>query len=84
MAARGGYHRLARSAQPIVYGHEFCGEVAEYGPKTRGALPPGTPVVALPFLRSDGAVDLTGLSVHAPISQLWECRMCLTRTGGAS
>jgi threonine dehydrogenase-like Zn-dependent dehydrogenase len=66
MAARGGYHRLARSSEPIVYGHEFCGEVAEYGPKTRGALPPGTPVVALPFLRTDGVVDLTGLSVHAP------------------
>jgi len=34
MAQRGGYHRFARSHQPIVYGHEFCGEIAEYGPKT--------------------------------------------------
>jgi threonine dehydrogenase-like Zn-dependent dehydrogenase len=66
LAERGGYHRFARSDQEIVYGHEFCGELVEHGPKTRGTVPTGTPVVALPLLRNDAIVDTTGLSQHAP------------------
>jgi threonine dehydrogenase-like Zn-dependent dehydrogenase len=66
MAQRSGYDRFARSDQAIVYGHEFCGEVAEHGPKTRATVPTGTPAVALPLLRNDGIVDPTGLSRHAP------------------
>jgi threonine dehydrogenase-like Zn-dependent dehydrogenase len=66
LAARLGYDRFGRSHEPIVFGHEFCGEVAEYGPKTRGSVPTGTPVVALPLVRSPSGVETTGLSVHAP------------------
>ena len=61
-----GYDRFARSDQPIVFGHEFCGAVAEYGPACRQAVPTGTDVVALPLLRADGGIDALGLSVHAP------------------
>ena len=50
----------------MVYGHEFSGEVAEYGPKTRGTVPTGTPAVALPILRNGDIIDTTGLSRHAP------------------
>jgi len=66
MTAQLGYDRFGRSDQAIVMGHEFAGEVAEYGPRTRGPLKPGTPVVALPILRSSAGVDLTGLSLQAP------------------
>jgi threonine dehydrogenase-like Zn-dependent dehydrogenase len=66
LATRVGYHRFARSDEPIVFGHEFGGEVAEHGPGCRKSLPTGTPVVAVPMLRGAGAVDLVGLSVHAP------------------
>jgi threonine dehydrogenase-like Zn-dependent dehydrogenase len=66
MAARAGYDRFARSEQQIVFGHEFCGEVAEHGPRCRKGTPTGTRVVALPLLRGDRGVDTTGLSVHAP------------------
>jgi threonine dehydrogenase-like Zn-dependent dehydrogenase len=66
MAARVGYDRFARSGEPIVFGHEFCGEVAEYGPGCRHSSPTGTRVVALPLLRGGGGVDTVGLSVHAP------------------
>jgi threonine dehydrogenase-like Zn-dependent dehydrogenase len=66
MAAQAGYERFARSDQPIVFGHEFCGEVAEHGPKCRQGEATGTPVVALPLLRGGGGVDTLGLSVHAP------------------
>ncbi len=66
MAARAGYGRFARSDQEIVFGHEFCGEIAEHGPGCRKSLPAGTRVVALPLLRGGGGVDAVGLSVHAP------------------
>jgi threonine dehydrogenase-like Zn-dependent dehydrogenase len=66
MAVRGGYHRFGRSHEPIVFGHEFCGEVAEYGPGSRKTVPAGTPVVALPLLRKGEHIDPIGLSSHAP------------------
>ena len=66
MTARAGYDRFGRSDEPIVFGHEFCGTVAEYGPKARAKVTTGTPVVALPLLRGPAGVDTTGLSVHAP------------------
>jgi threonine dehydrogenase-like Zn-dependent dehydrogenase len=66
MAARAGYERFARSDQQIVFGHEFSGEVAEYGPGCRKRSPTGTRVVAVPLLRGSGGVDTVGLSVHAP------------------
>jgi threonine dehydrogenase-like Zn-dependent dehydrogenase len=61
-----GYERFARSDEQIVFGHEFCGEVAEHGPRCRKGAPTWTPVVALPLLRGSGGVDTVGLSVHAP------------------
>jgi threonine dehydrogenase-like Zn-dependent dehydrogenase len=66
LAARTGYDRFARSDQPIVFGHEFCGTVAEYGPGCRREVADGAPVVALPLLRGPHGVDTTGLSMHAP------------------
>ncbi len=64
-----GYDRLGRSTESLVFGHEFCGEVAEYGPGCRKSSPTGTHVVALPLLRDGGrggVVDTTGLCTHAP------------------
>lgn len=61
-----GYERFGRSDQQVVFGHEFSGRVAEYGPKCKGDLSSGTPVVALPLLRGENGVDTTGLSQHAP------------------
>jgi len=66
LAARAGYDRFGRSSEPLVFGHEFSGEVAEYGPKCKRAVPTGAPVVALPLIRGDHGVDTVGLSVHAP------------------
>ncbi len=66
MAVRGNYHRFGRSHERIVFGHEFCGEVAEYGPGSRRDVPTGTPVVALPLLRNGDHIDPIGLSSHAP------------------
>lgn len=61
-----GYHDFMRSDQSVVLGHEFCGEVAEYGPGCRKRVPTGAHVVALPILRRAGKPHATGLSAAAP------------------
>jgi threonine dehydrogenase-like Zn-dependent dehydrogenase len=61
-----GYHRFARSDDRVVFGHEYCGTVAEYGPGTPARIPTGTPVVAVPLIRNADHVDSIGLSPHAP------------------
>src|SRR3954451_7131472 len=66
LAQRAGYHRFGRSSEPIVFGHEFCGEVVDHGPDCRRRNAPGTAIVALPLLRGSGGVDALGFSVHAP------------------
>jgi len=64
--AEAGYDGFMRSDQRIVFGHEFCGEVADYGPGCRRKTPSGTPVVALPLLRRGDDVHAVGLSAAAP------------------
>ena len=66
LAAEAGYGDFMRSGQRVVMGHEFCGEILEYGPGCRKRWATGTPVVALPIVRQGTAVHLTGLSELAP------------------
>jgi threonine dehydrogenase-like Zn-dependent dehydrogenase len=66
LAQRAGYDRFGRSDEPVVFGHEFCGELAEYGPGCKRDVPTGAPVVALPLIRAARGVDTVGLSMHAP------------------
>jgi len=61
-----GYEDFMRSDQRVVFGHEFCGEVAEYGPDCRKRIPTGSHVVALPMIRRDGKPHAIGLSPKAP------------------
>lgn len=65
-AAASGYDAFMRSDQSVVLGHEFCGEVADAGPRNRRKWKPGTHVVSLPLLRDASRVHTTGLSVAAP------------------
>ncbi|MFZ0091316.1 MAG: zinc-binding dehydrogenase [Solirubrobacteraceae bacterium] len=64
--AQAGYNGFMRSDQRVVFGHEFCGEVVEYGPKTRKKVATGTPVVAVPLLRRGPEMHAIGLSAAAP------------------
>jgi threonine dehydrogenase-like Zn-dependent dehydrogenase len=57
---------MMRSDQSVVLGHELCGEVAGYGPRSRRKAGTGRPVVALPLRRRGGAVHPIGLSAAAP------------------
>ncbi|MBS0254423.1 MAG: zinc-binding dehydrogenase [Proteobacteria bacterium] len=62
MNARLGYDRLPGAADPVVFGHEICGEVLDYGPGSQRRIKPGTRVVAPPAVRHGAEVDLAGLS----------------------
>lgn len=66
LAAATGYRNFMRSHQRVVLGHEFCGEIVEYGPDCRKRWRPGTRVVALPIVRNGREPELTGLSERAP------------------
>lgn len=49
----------------IIMGHEYVGEIAEYGPDTKQAFPIGQKVVSVPFLLgADGALIPVGASPH--------------------
>ena len=64
-AIRGqGYEHFPAASDEIVFGHEFCGEVLDYGPKTRRKLKTGTQVCAVPLLRNGDVIDLIGLSAR--------------------
>jgi|SRR5581483_8162579 len=64
--AEAGYEDFMRSSERVVFGHEFSGTVAEYGPGCRRRTPQGAPVVALPLLRLHGKPQAIGLSKAAP------------------
>ena len=53
---------LPSSTVPVVFGHEFCGEIVDYGPGCDRKIKPGTRVVGQPVLRIGNAIHLAGLS----------------------
>ncbi len=52
------------SKDPVVFGHEFCCEVLDYGPGCDRRLRPGTRVVAQPMVKSARGVHLAGYDQH--------------------
>ena len=66
LARRVGYPYFPQAADAVVYGHEFCGEILDLGPRTQGKLKPGTRVCAVPLLRRDDRIDMIGLSATSP------------------
>ena len=64
--AEAGYDGYMRSDQTVVFGHEFAGQITEYGPGCQEKVPTGTPVVALPLLRRGAEIHPIGLSDSAP------------------
>lgn len=55
-----------RSNEEVVFGHEFCGEVLDYGTGSSKKIKAGTRVCALPLIRQGDAVDAIGLSQRSP------------------
>ncbi|WP_245269367.1 zinc-binding dehydrogenase [Bradyrhizobium japonicum] len=71
--ARQHAHRLAEMAQKtgrkpmdlsrdVVFGHEFCCEIVDYGAGTARKLKPGTRVCSLPALVTPGGIEGIGYS----------------------
>ena len=66
VVAEMGYTTGVRPADRVVFGHEIVGRVAAYGPGTRRRWKPGTLVVALPVIRTDGAIHMVGFDEASP------------------
>jgi threonine dehydrogenase-like Zn-dependent dehydrogenase len=66
LTGRVGYDRMASAGDELVFGHEFCGAVLDYGKGSRRKLKSGTTVCAVPLIRNGSHVDLVGLSPYAP------------------
>jgi threonine dehydrogenase-like Zn-dependent dehydrogenase len=64
--AEAGYDGFARAHQQVVFGHEFCGTIADHGPGTSKKHRIGAPVVALPLIRMPNGMHAIGLSASAP------------------
>ncbi|OBF93270.1 alcohol dehydrogenase [Mycobacterium sp. 852002-51163_SCH5372311] len=61
-----GYEHSLTSDTPVVFGHEFCGQIAERGRGVAKQFKAGATVVSFPLLRAQQGVHLTGLSPLAP------------------
>lgn len=57
-----GYHDAPRFTDEVVLGHEFCGEIVEYGPDTNRRWKPGSLVVAMPMIRNGREPYILGTS----------------------
>jgi len=60
-----GYQGFMSQEQSVVMGHEFCGEILEYGPKSARRHKVGTRVCAIPLIRRNNRVNLVGFSKDA-------------------
>ena len=49
-------------ARDVVFGHEFCCEILDYGPGTARKLKPGTRVCSLPALLTPAGIEGIGYS----------------------
>jgi threonine dehydrogenase-like Zn-dependent dehydrogenase len=53
-------------ARDMVFGHEFCGLVLDYGPQAERRFEPGARVVALPYATGPGGRETVGFSNRFP------------------
>jgi threonine dehydrogenase-like Zn-dependent dehydrogenase len=62
----GGPYAALDFARPFVPGHEFVGEVIDYGPGSLRPVKPGRRVTSVPVMRSEGAHAVIGFSHDCP------------------
>lgn len=63
---RSGTHLPTDPNADVVFGHEFCGEILDHGPKTDRRLAPGTLVVGLPYVTGPAGPEYVGYSNRFP------------------
>lgn len=62
----GGPYAALDFARPFVPGHEYVGEVLDYGPGSRRTVKPGRKVTSVPIMRQDGVHAVIGYSHDCP------------------
>ena len=62
LAKRAGNRWAMDADRDVVFGHEFCCEILEYGPRTPARLAPGTLVCSMPMTLADKMVQGIGYS----------------------
>jgi threonine dehydrogenase-like Zn-dependent dehydrogenase len=62
LAQRAGNRWSMNAGRDVVFGHEFCCEVVEYGPATPARLAPGTLVCSMPLTLAGQTVQGIGYS----------------------
>ena len=62
----GGPYAALDFNRPFVPGHEFVGEVLDYGPGSRRPIKPGRRVTSVPIMRAEGAHAVIGFSHDCP------------------
>lgn len=62
----GGPYAALDFARPFVPGHEYVGEVLDYGAGSRRPIKPGRKVTSVPIMRQDGAHAVIGYSHDCP------------------
>lgn len=62
----GGPYAALDAAQPFVPGHEYVGEVVDYGPGSKRPVKPGRRVTSLPIMRQSGAHAVIGFNNACP------------------
>lgn len=66
LTSKVGFEGVAKNSDKFVFGHEFCGKILDYGPKTRKQFKADTLVCAMPLLKvGDLGYQSTGLSPNA-------------------
>lgn len=62
LTRRAGGMETLDPKQDVVFGHEFCAEVLDYGPGCTGTIKPGTRVVSVPAAFGPQGSELVGYS----------------------
>lgn len=62
----GGAYASLDMARAFVPGHEYVGEVIDYGPGSRRAVKPGRRVTSIPIMRQGGAHAVVGYNHDCP------------------
>src|SRR5271167_773551 len=52
--------------KPVVLGHEYVGEIVDYGPGSARKFRSGTRVTSLPVMSRPDGIDIVGLTNDAP------------------
>ena len=62
----GGAYAGLDMSKPFVPGHEYVGEVIDYGPGSERKIKPGRKVTSIPIMRAGGAHAVVGFSHDCP------------------